>query len=63
MVASMLPKKLKSLGLTLIDGGNKMTYKDFWYKPYDPEAVEFNETARKLAEERDSEAVEINEAY
>lgn len=40
-----------------------MTYKDFWYKPYDPEAVEFNETARKLAEERDSEAVEINEAY
>lgn len=59
----MLPKKLKSLDTTLINEGNKMTYKDFWYKPYDPEAVEFNETARKLAEERDKEAVEINEAY
>lgn len=41
-----------------------MNYLDYWYKPYDPEATEFNEQARISAENRDkSEAVELNEKY
>ena len=41
-----------------------MNYLDYWYKPYDPEAEEFNRIARELAENRDkSEAVELNEKY
>ena len=27
------------------------TWLDYWYKPYNPNDVEFNETARRLAEE------------
>lgn len=36
---------------------------DYWYKPYDPNDTEFNEKARELAEQRNNEKVEINEAY
>ena len=38
-------------------------WKDYWYKPYNPENTEFNETARRLAEERNSAKIEINEQY
>ena len=38
-------------------------WKDYWYKPYNPEDTEFNERARELAEKRDGAKIEINERY
>ena len=36
---------------------------DYWYAPYDATATEFNEQARKLAENARTGKVEINEKY
>ena len=51
-----------------------MTWLNYWYAPYDPNAVEFNETAQRLAKEAKGDVTEewactpkavekINEVY